>query len=272
VPQGGPPFEGGSPVRHGSAFVMHSGKERFMPEGPSIIILKEEIHAFKGKKILAATGTSKIDLKGLVNQKVVDIKSWGKHLLICLPEVTLRIHLLLFGKYSINEERNGSPRLALTFKNGTLYFYSSAITEITEDLDEVYDWSADVMNKQWDPAAARKKLKAKPDMLICDALLDQHIFSGAGNIFKNEVLFRTKVNPKSKVGKIPPRKLSEIVKQVHLYAFDFLKWKKAFVLKKHWEAHTKKICPRCDIPLVKEYLGKTKRRSFYCRNCQVLYN
>jgi endonuclease-8 len=242
-----------------------------MPEGPSIVILKEEIQLFKGKKILDATGNSKIDKEKLINQKVVDIKTWGKHLLICLPKLTLRIHLLLFGKYSINEERNGKPKLALTFRNGSLTFYACAITEIEEDLDDVYDWSIDLMNKAWDPAAARKKLAAKPDMLICDALLDQEIFSGAGNIFKNEVLFRTRVNPKSRVGKIPARKRAEIVKQMHVYAFQFLEWKKAFVLKKHWEAHTKKTCPRCDIPLIKEYLGKTKRRSFYCRNCQVWY-
>lgn len=242
-----------------------------MPEGPSIVILKEELQAFKGKKILQAEGYSKIDKQKLVNQPVVDLKTWGKHFLICLPKLTLRVHLLLFGKYTIDEPKKVNPTLSLKFKNGTLYFYTVAVKMIEEDLDEVYDWSADIMNKHWDPAAARKKLKAKPDMLICDTLLDQDIFAGAGNIFKNEVLFRTRVHPKSKVGKIPPRKLTAIIKEMPIYAFDFLKWKKAFVLKKHWEAHTKKICPRCDIPLVKEYLGKTKRRSFYCRNCQVLY-
>jgi len=242
-----------------------------MPEGPSMVILKEEVQAFKGKKILEASGNSKIDIPELVNKRVVDFKTWGKHFLICLPKLTLRIHFLLFGKYSINETRQGKPRLALTFTNGSLYFYSCSIKEIHESLDEVYDWKVDVMNKHWDAAAARKRLKAHPDMLICDALLDQTIFAGAGNIFKNEVLFRTRVHPKSLVGKIPPRKLTEIVKQVHLYAFDFLKWKKAFVLKQHWEAHTKKICPRDNIPFHKEYLGKGERRSFFCEQCQVLY-
>jgi len=242
-----------------------------MPEGPSIVILKEEVQAFKGKKILAATGNSKIDKTRLVNQKVVDFKTWGKHLLICLPKLTLRIHLLLFGKYSINDSTKANPRLALTFKNGTLNFYNGSVIIIEEDLDEIYDWSTDLMNDQWDPAAARKKLKAQPDTLICDALLDQHIFAGAGNIFKNEVLFRTKVHPENTVGAIPARKLGEIIKQMHVYAFQFLEWKKAFVLKKHWQAHTKKTCPRCHIPLIKDYLGKTNRRTFYCNNCQVLY-
>lgn len=242
-----------------------------MPEGPSMVILKEEVHAFKGKKILAASGNSKINIPDLVNKPIVDFKTWGKHFLICLPRLTLRVHFLLFGKYSINETRQGKPRLSLTFTNGALYFYSCSIKEIHESLDEVYDWSVDVMNAHWDAGAARKKLKKHPDMLICEALLDQSIFAGAGNIFKNEVLFRTRVHPKSIVGSIPPRKLTEIVKQMHLYAFDFLNWKKTFVLKKHWEAHAKKICPRCNIPFHKEYLGKTKRRSFFCENCQVLY-
>lgn len=242
-----------------------------MPEGPSIVILKEELQLFKGKKILDAGGYSRIDKTKLINQRVVDFKSWGKHFLICLPKFTIRVHLLLFGKYSINEPKKVNPVLFLQFKNGTLYFYTAAIRVIEEDLDEVYDWSADVMNPHWDAAAARKKLKAKPDRLICDALLDQDIFAGAGNIFKNEVLFRMRVHPNSKAGKIPPRKLTAIVHEMHTYAFDFLQWKKAFVLKKHWEAHTKKKCPRCNIPLIKEYLGQTKRRSFYCLNCQVLY-
>lgn len=242
-----------------------------MPEGPSLVILKEEVQRFTGKKILAISGNTKLDLSFLLNQKVTAFKTWGKHFLICLPQVTLRIHFLLFGSYSILEQTKANPRLALQFANGTLYFYSCSILVLTEDLDDMYDWSADIMNEAWDPVAARKKLKAKPDMLVCDAALDQTIFSGAGNIFKNEVLFRIRVHPESKVGKLPPRKLTEFIKQMQVYAFEFLEWKKAFVLRQHWLAHTKSICPRCNIPFVKKHLGKTHRRSFYCMNCQVLY-
>ncbi len=55
---------------------------------------------------------------------------------------------------------------------------------IEQPLDELYDWSADVMNKSWSEKKALDKLKAMPDTLVCDAILDQHIFSGAGNIFQ----------------------------------------------------------------------------------------
>ncbi len=86
-------------------------------------------------------------------------------------------------------------------------------------------------------------------------LLDQHIFSGSGNIVKNEVLFRIKVHPLSKVGKLPAAKLKSLVRETVKYAFQFLEWKKAYTLKAHWQAHTKRICPRDHIPFEKSPLG-----------------
>ena len=243
-----------------------------MPEGPSIIILKEAVQLFTGKKILSATGNTSIVKESLIQQKVIDFKSWGKHFLICLPRLTLRIHFLLFGSYSINEQTKKTPRLHLHFSNGDLYFYSCSIKILEEDPDQVYDWSGDVLNAAWDEKKARKKLKSQPDQLVCDALLDQNIFAGVGNIIKNEVLFRIRVHPESTIKMLPPRKLTELIREARNYSFDFLEWKKAFVLKKHWLAHTKKTCPRCNLPIIKKYLGKTGHRTFYCENCQVLYS
>lgn len=242
-----------------------------MPEGPSIVILKELAAPFAGKKVVKVSGNSKEDIQRAEGQKVIAFKSWGKHFLICFKDFTIRIHFMLFGSYRINEEKETPPRLSLKFSKGVLNFYACSVKIIDGDLDELYDWSEDVMSDKWDPAAAKQKLKANPHMLACDALLDQHIFSGSGNIIKNEVLFRVKVNPKSEVGALTARKLNELVTEVRNYSFDFLEWKKAYVLKKHWLAHTKTICPRCGIPLIKEYLGKTNRRTFYCDNCQLLY-
>jgi len=242
-----------------------------MPEGPSIVILKEEVQPFKNKRILRVSGNTSLELAFLAGEKIKDFKSWGKHFLICFDEITIRIHFLLFGSYRINETKVTPPRLQFDFSNGQLNFYACSVLVITDEVDEIYDWSADVMSDSWDPKKAKAKLKAKPETLLCDALLDQNIFAGVGNIIKNEVLFRIKIHPESKVGMLPAAKLTELIKEARVYSFDFLKWKKAYVLKKHWLAHTKKICPRCNIPLIKRHLGKTNRRSFFCNNCQVLY-
>jgi endonuclease-8 len=242
-----------------------------MPEGPSLVILKDEVQQFKGKKILSVGGNTKIPVTHFARKKVIDFKTWGKHFLICFSKQTIRIHFLLFGSYRVNETKETPPRLSLTFSNGVLNFYACSIRLIDEPLDEVYDWTADVMNDAWDQKKANRKLQKLPQTIVGDALLDQNIFAGVGNIIRNEVLFRIKVHPESLLGKMPKKKLNELIREARKYCFQFLEWKKAFVLKKHWLAHTKKTCPRCSLPLVKAYPGRTKRRSFFCNNCQVLF-
>jgi endonuclease VIII len=242
-----------------------------MPEGPSIVIIKEALQEFKGKRILHATGNAKINMSLLENKKITDIKSWGKHLLICCEDGTIRIHLMMFGSYRINERKEIKPRLSLEFKDGEMNFYNTATKLIEGNLDDVYDWSADVLSDKWNASKAKKKLKTIPQTSVCDALLDQQIFSGVGNIIKNEVLFRIYVHPKSIIGTLPAKQLNELIKEARNYSFDFLKWKREYTLRKHWLIYTKKMCPRCNIPVKKEYLGETKRRTFFCDNCQVKY-
>lgn len=244
-----------------------------MPEGPSIVILKEAVSCFKGKKVLTATGNSKkIDFARITGRKITDFKSWGKHFLICFSGFTIRIHFLLFGSYAINDVRPAQPRLSLQFAKGNLNFYACSIQVLEKPLDDLYDWSSDVMSDAWDASAARRKLTAQPTMLVCDALLDQSIFAGVGNIIKNEVLFRIRIHPESLVGKIPAAKRRRLVTEAVRYSFQFLAWKKEFTLRKHWQAHTMKICPRDHVPFEKKYLGKTNRRTFYCPLCQVKYD
>jgi endonuclease-8 len=246
-----------------------------MPEGPSIFILRELIEPFfKGKKIIKAFGNAKIDMAQLAGKKIIDILCWGKQLLIYTEDAIIRIHLLMFGSYNIDE--NSKParslRLALIFSKHAVYFYTCSVRLLPLDADKLYDWQADVLNDKWDPLKARKKLKAIPNTMICDALLDQQIFSGVGNIIKNEVLYRVKLHPENLIKNIPTLKLSSAIKEARNYSFDFLKWKKEFTLKKHWLVHTKKTCFRCNLPIIKKYCGKTKRRTFFCSGCQVRYN
>jgi endonuclease-8 len=242
-----------------------------MPEGPSIVILKESVQAFKGRKLLDISGNTKVDFNSLRNQKITGFKSFGKNFFICFKNASIKIHFMLFGSYRVNERKETPPRLSLRFANGELNFYACSVKLIEDDLNTIYDWTADVMNENWDAAKARKKLTMIPNTLVCDALLDQTIFAGVGNIIKNEVLFRIRLHPKTRVGNLPSKKLTELVKEARQYSFDFFEWKKQYVLKKHWLVHTKRICPRDNSPIIKEYLGKTNRRTFYCNTCQKVY-
>jgi endonuclease VIII len=245
-----------------------------MPEGPSILILKEAITPlFNHKKIINVFGNARIDMTQLSGKKITGIRSWGKQLLIYFEDWIVRIHLLMFGSYSLdkNVRPARSLRLALQTAKHTLYFYTCSVRLLPPGGDKDYDWEADVLGAEWNPKKARQKLKRLPNTMVCDSLLDQQIFSGVGNIIKNEVLYRIKVHPENRIKNLPSLKLSALINEARNYSFDFIKWKKEFTLKKHWLAHTKKTCLRCNLPIIKKYSGKTKRRTFFCKGCQVKY-
>lgn len=244
-----------------------------MPEGPSILLMKENLVQFIGEKVTAAEGNAKID-KALLKGKILrEIRTFGKQTYLVFDAVSVRIHLLMFGSYSVSGQAKpvSRMRLGLYFKTGAMFFYTCSVKLINNTSLTEIDWNADVLSDSWDPDHAMEKLKHQTHSQVCDVLLDQHIFSGVGNIIKNEVLFRIGVQPESLVGHLPPPKVKELIAEARNYSFDFLKWKRAFVLKKHWLVHSKVLCPCCGERLTKKLTGKTKRRSFYCKTDQKIY-
>ncbi len=254
-----------------------------MAEGPSIVLLRERAGVFVGRRIVRVEGDAPIDMSRLQDRSVGGVRSHGKHFIVELQGFALRVHLLMLGSYCIDERKDKPIRLGLGFDDAReLNFYSCSVKFVDEPLDRVYDWRIDVMAPEWDPALARKALRRLPDTLVCDALLDQTVFAGVGNVIKNEILFRLRLHPLSRVGALPAAKLRDLVEQARRYIFEFYDWKKADTagsgavwqgdtLSSHWLVHNKKTCPRCRIALVKAHLGALDRRSFHCERCQRRY-
>ena len=240
-----------------------------MPEGPSLIIIKEKILPFVGSKIIAAKGYADIDYSLLEQKKITDIQTWGKHLFICLKDINIEIHLRMFGSYLINERKSKiNAKLSLQFAKEELNFYVVDV-KLLKDIS-IYDKEADVMSEEWNPSKAIKKLKKIPDVKICDALLDQQIFSGVGNIIKNEVLWRVKLHPATLIKNITPAKINKLMQEVINYSFEFLQQKKQGIFSKNWKAYNQKICSRCKHTIEKLEAGKGKRATYVCKNCQKL--
>lgn len=240
-------------------------------EGPSLVILREELRFLRGKKVLDAEGNTTIPLENIRGRKIRSVRSHGKHFLIQFHSFTVRIHFLMFGSYRINERKDRDVRLRLVFENDEVNFYSCAVSVIEQPLHELYDWQTDVMSRHWNTAKARRKLKKHPEMNVGDALLDQEIFAGVGNIIKNEVLYRISVHPESTIGSLPPRRLTALIQEAREYSFDFYRWKKVFELRKHWLIYKKKKCMQCGGGVTLKHTGNNPRRTFYCENCQILF-
>jgi len=242
-----------------------------MPEGPSIVILKEAVAHLKHKIVAEASGYAELDMDELSHKKVMDFKSWGKHFLICFADFTIKIHFGLFGSYQLHEPKKVNPKLALHFNDDSVYFYVCTVKRLDGPLDKIYDWEADVMGDQWKPLKAFKRLKAQPDSMISDVLLDQEIFSGVGNIIKNEVLYRCRVHPESLVKDIPDAKLKAIVRECRTYSFDFLRWKSNKELSKHFEVYEQKSNKGSGKAVIRKETGKTKRSSYFIEGKQKFY-
>ena len=240
-----------------------------MPEGPTLLILRETLAPFTGRTVRDAKGSARVDLSRLCGERLLAIRTWGKHLLLCFDGFTVRVHLLLFGSCRIGPDKPGStPTLALDFAPGKVNFYASSVKLFEGGPDPVYDWSVDVLSEHWDPGAAGCKLAATPQRWVCDALLDQDLFSGVGNIIKNEVLFRRRLHPLRTLGSLDERARAALVREARAYSFDFLFWKRRHELRAHLLVHRRKRCPRCDAILVMARLGRTNRWCHFCMFCQ----
>lgn len=244
-------------------------------EGPSLVIAREEFAKFEGKRVRNVSGNTKIEKEKLEGAVFKKAQSWGKHFLLTFEvgqrkkeEMILRIHFLMFGSYRINNPReNRFSRLEFTVGKDKIYFYSCGIRTITKEELRKYDWSIDLMSPKWNHKHAVVEVKNKPETMVCDILMDQGIFAGLGNIIKNEVLYRVKLHPELRIGKISAKKIDELVYEAHNYSHQFYEWKMINQLKKHWLIMRKKKCP-LGHKVVKRPTGKLQRLSHYCPTCQ----
>ena len=107
-----------------------------MPEGPSIVILKEQAAKFAGKRVRAVSGNSRQPISRMQGLVVRDVCSWGKHFLLPFDGFALRVHFLLFGSSRVDDPKaDASPRLTLEFDNGRLDLYACSVRFLEGDLD-----------------------------------------------------------------------------------------------------------------------------------------
>lgn len=243
-----------------------------MPEGPTILLMKEDLLKLEGKTVTNAKGSIISDKNIVVGETLKEIRTFGKLTFLVFEKFSFRIHLLMYGSYSLFEKKHLSHtlRLGLQFKNEEVYFYTCSAKIINNKELKKIDWEADIMSEKWNTENAKNKMRQNPEMMICDALMDQDIFSGVGNIIKNEALFRAEIHPESKIKNLSTKQLDKIIEHTKDYSFDFLKWKRTNELKKHFQVYHREVCPKCGEKIIRKDTGKGKRASFYCENDQIL--
>jgi endonuclease-8 len=265
-----------------------------MPEGPSLVIAVEELQGFVGKRIIEVSGNSRQPKERLAGQVIRDIFSFGKYLNFQFDEFALRIHFMLFGSMRVGEPRpNRDPRLTITVgqelqKMTTpggrtmiqessaqpmpiAYFYACSVQFVEDaNLKAQYDFRTDIMSPQWDRAYAMKQVRAlPPETTVDDVLMNQQIFKGVGNIMKNEVLWRLKLAPSTRLADLKPRQIGRLVTDARDYSMRFYELKKQYILRKNYQIYRQGKCPRgCETKIMHTKTGKGERMSHWCPICQ----
>ncbi|MEM5875509.1 MAG: DNA-formamidopyrimidine glycosylase family protein [Candidatus Aenigmatarchaeota archaeon] len=240
-------------------------------EGPGVLVIKEKLEFLKGKIIEKVSGNTKEDKEKILNKRIVDIKSFGKRLIFDLEDVYLIIHFLMYGSFRINEKiENKKERLQILVNNNIINFYNTSV-KIVEKSDFNIDERTDVMSNKFDKNLVKNKVK-NYEGFVCDVLLDQNIFSGVGNIIKNEALFRAKIHPLSIAKNLDEKIVDNLIEEVIRFSNIFyLCRKRNKPLKDFMLIYGKRKCPSCNSKVRIMNLGKYNRRTYYCENCQILY-
>lgn len=223
------------------------------------------------------------------NQKIIDVKRRGKWLLFELDNYYLLSHLRMEGKYffrnvgdlvscheHISFVLDGKIELRYhdTRKFGRMYLLDKEIAFNQKPLNELG-------KEPWDETLTVSYLKEKiknKEIPIKTILLDQGIITGIGNIYDDEILFKSKINPLKKGKDITENELEEIIKNTKIILEKAIKLG-GTTIKSYTSSegvhgrfqselliHTKDVCPICNSKVTKIRING--RGTYYCEKCQ----
>ena len=271
-----------------------------MPELPEVETVKESLKLRLNKKkitkarvfwdnIIAYPNKDEF-IKEITEQTINDVKRRGKFIIFDLDDFYLLSHLRMEGKYFFktkNDEINKHEHVIFDLDDGTELRYMD-----TRKFGKMYLIKKDEIDKKgplielglepWDDKLNSKYLLEKyknKKLPIKSVLLDQSVIVGIGNIYADEILFASKINPKSYADRLTKPKLKEIIDNTKKVFEHSLKYKGTYpnidgkrgTFEEHLMVHKRqgKKCYNCGSIIIKEKVGG--RGTYYCPKCQKKY-
>ncbi len=197
-------------------------KATAMPEGDTIFRAARTLQrALAGKQVTAFESVlpalTRIDDDApLAGRTIERVESRGKHLLMHFSgDLVLRTHMRMNGSWHIYRrgERWQRSRSDMRIVVATAEFeavgFNIPVAEFASETalaknKELRQLGPDVLAEDFDPVKVIDNLRARDTWEIGDALLNQRILAGLGNVYKSETLFTCRINPFAR-----PRDLSD---------------------------------------------------------------
>ncbi len=288
-----------------------------MPELPEVEVVKKSLKKFinnltiKNIKINEINLRYKINekhLKELIGLKLQQIKRISKYLLFFFEKGKIMIcHLGMTGKfifiskkniskvtsfyYSLEKEKNRKhDHVVFTFNDKSKLVYNDVrkFGFIKFENNEKYKFNShlkilgpDPLGEKFNFTYFKKKIRNKKRN-IKNFLMDQKFVSGLGNIYVNEILFKSGINPAKKINRITDSEIKKILlftKKILLKAIklggssikDFSNGRgESGQFQRYFNVYDRKgmKCSNADCNSAIKKLVISNRASFYCPKCQ----
>ena len=223
------------------------------------------------------------------NQTINDIKRKGKFLLFELDNYYLISHLRMEGKYFIKDPKetlNKHDHVIFTLDD-----YEELRYNDTRKFGKMHLVKKEEINNSplsklglepWDEELNIDYLKNKlnKNKPIKTLLLDQSIITGIGNIYADEILFLSKINPETVGAKLTNKNLMDIIENTKTVLEKAIKLGGTTIhtytsvdgvtgrFQQELFVHNKKDCPcqTCSTKIIKIVVNG--RGTYYCPKCQ----
>lgn len=186
-----------------------------MPEGDTVWLAGRRMQEALAGEPLTRTDFrvpqhATVDLAG---RRVLEVVSRGKHLLTRIEgDLTLHTHFRMDGTWHLyrpGERWHGGAghqvRVVLENARSVAVGYRLPVVELLptgQEDQSVGHLGPDLLGPDWDAEEALRRLLARPEREVADALLDQRNLAGIGNLYKAETLFLQQTSPWTPVGEV----------------------------------------------------------------------
>ncbi|HEX3238807.1 MAG TPA: DNA-formamidopyrimidine glycosylase family protein [Solirubrobacterales bacterium] len=199
----------------------------------------------------------------------------GKHLLLRFGQLVLHSHLGMSGGWHLYPRGaawrrprssawavlSGRDQEAVQFGGPTMRLLS--VDRVRRD-PQLARLGPDVLAPDFDPEALVPALRADPTRGVGDALLDQRLLAGVGNIFKSEACFAARIDPWRPVGDLSDAELIAVLAAAREEMVDAVEsGRKTFAVYRR-----RGPCPVCGGPISSRGQGDANRTTFWCPRCQ----
>ncbi|MEN0110312.1 MAG: DNA-formamidopyrimidine glycosylase family protein [Planctomycetota bacterium] len=196
-----------------------------MPEGDTLYRVAANLRpVLAGRFVREATASDRttvepIDAASLVGHRVVEVSARGKHLAIATDDRrVVHSHLGMTGSwhvYPLGEDwRKPASRAALMLRtdaHAVVCFSPKelrllSVQRLRRD-EHLRRLGPDLMLADSDLHAALARMRVHDAAPIGEAVMNQTIAAGIGNVYKSETLFLARINPWTRVGELSDERL-----------------------------------------------------------------